>query len=133
MDSRIGQKECLSCKKLRLFSDFYSSKYATCRFCILVRRAIVRRDLKKEVLSHYSNGDSPQCSCCKESIIEFLSIDHIGGGGKTHRADVSGGSGGINFYRWLKKNAFPTGYQVLCHNCNQAIGAFGSCPHQHNT
>lgn len=31
---------------------------------------------------------------------------------------------------WAIKNDFPDVFQVLCHNCNQAIGYYGSCPHK---
>jgi len=32
-------------------------------------------------------------------------------------------------YVWLKRNYFPTGFQLLCHNCNLAKGFYGKCPH----
>jgi hypothetical protein len=32
-------------------------------------------------------------------------------------------------YLWLKRNNYPTGFRVLCHNCNLAIGFYGYCPH----
>ncbi len=82
---------------------------------------------KLEVLGHYSNG-VPVCSCCGEPEIVFLSIDHINGGGTKHRKELLGQ--GKNFYRWLKINGYPSGYRVLCHNCNQAYGHYGFCPHQ---
>jgi hypothetical protein len=49
-------------------------------------------------------------------------------GGNKHRRQI-GGCG--YFYRWLRKNGFPPGFQVLCYNCNQgkALGG-GVCPHQ---
>ena len=31
---------------------------------------------------------------------------------------------------WLKRNDYPPGFQVLCHNCNWAKHALGRCPHQ---
>ena len=40
---------------------------------------------------------------------------------------------GASFYRWLKQNRFPPGLQVLCHNCNLAKSAYGSCPHTRKT
>jgi hypothetical protein len=76
-------------------------------------------------LAIYSEG-IPRCSCCGESIVEFLSIDHIEGGGNKLRK-VQGGSGG--FYNWLIKNGFPEGFRVLCFNCNSSIGFYGYCPH----
>jgi len=35
----------------------------------------------------------------------------------------------MKMYRWLKKQGYPKGYQVLCFNCNFA-SAWGVCPHQ---
>ena len=63
------------------------------------------------------------CACCGESRYEFLSIDHINGGGRQHRKTVT------KTCRWLVKQGFPKGYRVLCHNCNQALGFYGLCPH----
>jgi hypothetical protein len=80
-------------------------------------------NLHLEVIKHY--GD--KCMCCGETIKEFLCIDHINGGGCKHRKEIGGGS---YFYVWLKKNNYPDGFQVLCHNCNQAKSAYGECPHK---
>lgn len=76
-----------------------------------------------EVLSHYSEGKLV-CECCDEMTIEFLSIDHINGRGKDDNMT------GYKLYSWLIRNSFPPGYRVLCHNCNQALGYYGYCPHQ---
>ena len=88
----------------------------------------VRRDYWKEyrlkVLSHYSNGDK-KCACCGEGAYEFLSIDHINGGGSQHRKSL----GSKYIYSWLIKQSYPPGYQVLCHNCNMAKSFYGACPH----
>tara|TARA_Y100000590_G_C15462856_1_gene917155 strand:- start:56 stop:880 length:825 start_codon:yes stop_codon:yes gene_type:complete len=70
-------------------------------------------ELKKEVLSHYSKNMS--CANCNESELEFLAIDHIHG---RNSVGHSRNFGSTTIYRWLKKQAFPSGYQVLCHNCN---------------
>ena len=90
------------------------------------QREGVRR-LKAEVLCHYSGG-LLKCACCGDSHIEFLGIDHVDGGGTKHRIEL--GHGGGVLYRWLKRNGYPTGYRVLCINCNNAIGLFGYCPHE---
>lgn len=79
--------------------------------------------IKREVLAHY--GDS-RCACCGETRLEFLTIDHIFGGGRQHRQSQRIG----NMCVWLKKHNFPEGYQVLCMNCNFAKGRFGRCPHE---
>ena len=85
-----------------------------------------RKKLRLEVLIHYG-GSPPKCACCGEIIIEFLGIDHVHGGGNKHRKQTVRGAG---FYLWLKKNGFPKGYQVLCHDCNLSKGFYGYCPHQ---
>ena len=84
-----------------------------------------RLKLRKEVLVAYGNI----CACCGEDRIEFLSIDHINGGGNKERKKLKL-SGGVSFYQYLRKNNFPKGYRVLCHNCNMARGLYGYCPHE---
>lgn len=74
----------------------------------------------------YYGGKPPMCNCCKEDIYEFLSIDHINGGGKKHRDKIKR----HQLYDWLVNNNFPDGFQVLCFNCNFAKGHFGECPHK---
>lgn len=83
--------------------------------------------IRIEVLSAYSKG-KPQCACCSEETLEFLCIDHINGGGMAHLKQLN--RRGISFYVWLKKNNYPKGFQVLCHNCNLAKGFYSVCPHQ---
>ena len=82
--------------------------------------------IREKVLRHYS-GDVPFCQCCGENHMEFLGIDHINGGGSDFRKRNSGGA---QIYGWLKKNNYPPGFRVLCHNCNMSIGFYGNCPHQ---
>jgi hypothetical protein len=71
------------------------------------------------------------CKCCPEdrpdrAVLEFLSIDHMNNDGAAHRRLIGSG----NIYRWLKKNNYPSGFQVLCHGCNLAKAFYGICPHQ---
>jgi hypothetical protein len=68
--------------------------------------------LRLEVLTHYSNG-SLKCAVCGDDHLEFLGIDHINGGGNKHRIEIK-----TLFYKWLKVNNYPAGFQVLCSNCN---------------
>jgi len=83
--------------------------------------------VRLEVLTHYSGG-TPQCACCEESRLEFLCIDHIDGGGAKHRKAIK--TVGVGFYYWLRRNNYPSGYRVLCHNCNMSRGIYGYCPHE---
>lgn len=91
--------------------------------------------VKNEVLSHYSkklsNSDFPCCNCCGEhDFLIFLTIDHI-----TNRKNVTHekGLGGQKMYQYLRKIGYPTGYQVLCYNCNSAKSDSGICPHERSS
>jgi hypothetical protein len=70
-----------------------------------------------------------KCVCCEETEVKFLTIDHIDDNGAAHRRSI--GSGGSRLYRWLRKHNFPSGFQVMCLNCN--LGRYrnnGVCPHK---
>jgi hypothetical protein len=80
---------------------------------------------KQKVLSYY--GD--RCLCCGESEPLFLTIDHIENDGAAHRKRA-GFTSHHNIYGWLVRNKFPSGFQVLCMNCNQGKHRNGGvCPH----
>ena len=81
--------------------------------------------LRSDVLEAY--GD--ECACCGENEPKFLSIDHPNNDGAEHRRRI-GVNSGFHFYLWLRREGFPEGFQVLCHNCNQAKGSYGQCPHE---
>jgi hypothetical protein len=78
-----------------------------------------------QVLFHYSGG-LLKCACCGENTYEFLSLDHVRGGGTAHRKQL----GTRYILSYLIQAGFPSGYQVLCHNCNQAKGFYLKCPHK---
>ena len=107
--------------------DCQKSYYAKRRHLYLPKKResgrTTSRALRMEILQHYS-GIFPCCACCEENRIEFLSVDHINGGGSKHKREVK------DLYRWMKKNNFPEGFRILCHNCNQSRGAYGYCPHE---
>lgn len=81
--------------------------------------------LRLRVLKNYSGAEKPFCQCCGESYLEFLSLDHIHGGGRKQKKEI-----GNHLYKWVEKNNYPEGFRVLCHNCNQSLGAYGYCPHK---
>lgn len=67
-----------------------------------------------------------RCNCCGEKHEEFLTLDHINNNGAEHRREVKGGS----IYHYILTHGFcASDYQVLCWNCNAAIGFLGYCPH----
>lgn len=72
--------------------------------------------IKIETFLHYSNNEL-KCNKCEERRLAALTIDHINGDGRKHRKSLKL-SGGKKFYRWLRKQNYPSDYQVLCSNCN---------------
>lgn len=89
------------------------------------RRKLELQTLKKEVFQAYGG----KCSCCGEPQIDFLAIDHKDGGGTQARKKNS--LWGRRMYFWLKKNNYPSGFQVLCHNCNWSVHLHGgTCIHK---
>ena len=123
----VGCAVCSKCKEEKPVSEFAIAKERKCGHACSCKACDAKRhrQLKIEVMTHYT-GETPRCQCCGEMTIEFLAMDHINGGGRKHYQAIKWGT----IYRWLKKNGYPDGFQVLCNNCNMAKGMFGACPHQ---
>ena len=124
-------KKCNKCKKNKPVDDFYwRSNYgiphphSPCKDCHNEDSRKRNKKYRYDALMYYSNGKL-KCDCCGENIYEFLAIDHIKGGGNKHRKKMT-----EMIYTFLRRNNYPDGYRVLCHNCNQAIGYYGKCPHK---
>jgi len=111
--------ECYKCrkKKVKIFKRD--------RNIVLGKAKKYRQIIKQQTIRAYGG----KCACCGVSEIEFLTIDHINGGGEKHRASI-GKVGGSPFYRWLKNNDYPKGFRVLCWNCNLSFGLYNYCPHR---
>lgn len=67
--------------------------------------------LKTKVFSNYCDNEII-CKHCGESDMQVLNLDHIDGGGRKQQKKVGG------VYGYVVRNNFPSGYQVLCQNCN---------------
>jgi hypothetical protein len=90
------------------------------------RQRQARLETKIAVFEKYGG---PVCACCGEACVYFLSVDHIFNDGAAHRKQLKE-TGCKSLYAWLKKNNYPSGFQVLCMNCN--MGKYlngGVCPH----
>jgi hypothetical protein len=103
---------CNQCNLIRWYAD-HKTEY-------LAKRVAQNRQHREDALKHYGGV----CACCGESRYEFLAIDHINGGGTQHHKQIR-----TPIVRWLRKNNYPEGFRVLCHNCNQSLGQYGYCPH----
>ena len=113
--SRSDAKRCHICKLT----------YRRKRDGTLERRA-KRNARHKEIRQKAFDGYGGKCSCCGENKFEFLAIDHVNGGGREERKKLST----RQIADKVINNGFPKDYRVLCHNCNQAIGWYGICPHE---
>jgi hypothetical protein len=93
----------------------------------------LERDLRYLVLQTYSkrlsNSEIPCCKCCHlNSHIAFLAVDHIAGKKQMDsepelkKLGYSSKFQSWVLLRWLKRNNFPEGFQILCHSCNHAKG-----------
>src|ERR1700722_1404427 len=128
----VENKYCAGCKQTLSCDQFHYSDTNTdglrrlCKICTYQENKITGQLIRLEVLIHYSSNP-PKCACCSEDKLEFLSLDHLHGGGHKHRLNDPSA---IKLDTWLKRNDFPDGYQVLCMNCNCSIGLRGYCPHQ---
>lgn len=141
-DEFIAAGLCSSCGKPK------EPEYAWCADCRLKNRArrrslkgrdpkiynqkrrAERQKIKRRVFEAYGGC---KCSCCGETHMEFLSMDHINNDGADHREALTGSrNNGSTLYGWLIRNNFPAGFRVLCFNCNFALGHFGYCPHKEN-
>jgi hypothetical protein len=81
------------------------------------------RARRKKVIENYGNA----CQCCGESIYEFLTIDHVNGGGTKERETF----GVTSLISKIIRENYPDDYRVLCYNCNcsQAYSKDRICPH----
>lgn len=85
-----------------------------------------RNALRDEVYEAYGGYI---CACCGETERAFLSFDHINNDGSSHKRE-HGIKTGEQLHRWLKRNNYPPGFQVLCMNCNWGKrNNNGVCPH----
>lgn len=107
-----------------------------CQSCWTTTYYATRKDQKKATdfagckklkLAAFNAYGGPHCACCGETLPAGLTIDHVKGNGNTMRKEQGYG---YAFYRWLKRNNYPPGYQVLCATCNMAKGTGDHCPHR---
>lgn len=121
-----GQRICRVCNRERNRREWAEGSPVRDKKLETARESAKRRARRDRQAALDAYGR--ECQCCGESNEVFLAVDHVDGGGNEHRR--SAGIGGSSaFYRWLRVNGYPDGFQVLCHNCNYAKHALGVCPH----
>jgi hypothetical protein len=149
--AREEMKWCTVCDQEKLRSEFHKAKghsdglQSRCKECQVevtrqyraahpehvkrLRDEHARR-YRHEVKQRAMDGYGGKCSCCGETELAFLTLDHINNDGAAHRKEL-GYAGGQSFYHWVIKNDFPSLLQVLCWNCNEGRRFNdGVCPHR---
>jgi len=102
--------------------------YQRNKAAVIARTSERNRQTKLKVLTALGG----KCACCGEATPEFLTLDHINGDGAEHRKRLTGHAraSSVRIYREvLRMGCPPDQFQVLCWNCNCAIGLWGFCPH----
>jgi hypothetical protein len=104
----------------------YSAQYRQDNLAVNRKKTNDYRFLNKEAaINMYSNGDAV-CKWCGHGDLDVLCLDHVNNDGckeRTVRASRTGklfmvSCGGDKLYNHLRKHDYPSGYQVLCANCN---------------
>jgi hypothetical protein len=116
---RDGGK-CLKCNR------FVEPGSVHCKTCLANQRKYSAAVRHAAIMAY--GGYRCACPGCTETTPEFLHIDHTNNDGAAHRRETKG-TRGLGLYFWLKKNNYPSGFQVLCANCNHAKAIYGYCPH----
>ena len=126
-----GKSECYICKRSYSKSYYNLNKekesargrlyYNRNKERISHRQKKWFRKLKIDVLTAYGS----YCLCCGEQEPVFLTIEHPNKDGSKERKEIGLGT---TFYCYLRRENYPSGYEVLCYNCNRAT-YLGICPH----
>lgn len=84
--------------------------------------------IRREFFAIFGN----KCCCCEISTLEFLTDDHINGGGSAYRA--AAGKTGVNYIKTLLKlprEALLREHRAACFNCNRSFMYHaGQCIHK---
>ncbi len=93
------------------------------------RKAANRVKIKKSRLELLMAYGGLSCSCrhsngpCGPKPLEHLALDHM-----NKRVRKKYPQTGWAICSPLRKAGWPSGFRVLCHNCNMALGFYGKCP-----
>ena len=120
-----GQTRCISCRnRQRKYRQEHLEDHKTYMKEYHSKEDVIRRneygrirarEIRVEVLQAYGG----KCVQCGENRFPCLEMDHINNDGAQHRKEmkINGGSNALT--QWLKRNNFPSGFQILCGNCHR--------------
>jgi len=115
-------KEAARRRALRKYRRIRKDPKATRRILDNTKNWAKRRKLA--IIAAYGG----KCTCCGEKEEVFLTIEHVGGGGKKHREEC--GNSTRVYIDILKRGCPKDKYTVLCMNCNFATRFNKPCPHK---
>jgi hypothetical protein len=143
----VDEKHCRHCGETKSVSEFYQSirmengtprlyLSSWCKRCTNAnsrerdardpwseaRKRERERALRRKVLAAYGH----MCGCCGEERAEFLALHHVNHDGAEQRRLLGQGN---HVSWWAVRNDFPDTLELLCHNCNEALGLYRHCPH----
>ena len=122
--TRKPKRGCISCGHC-IKRDFRNYKARQADYQ-RVREISFKAKWKEPVYQAYGGY---RCNCCGQEGEKFLTIDHVNNDGTEHRKEI--GKSSWHLFKWLTRNNFPPGFQVLCWNCNMGKRVNrGTCPHK---
>ena len=105
--------------------SFVDRGFKACRRCDAKDRSDRLLKLRHKVID-YLGG---KCACCGINNYNYLSIDHVNGGGIKDRDKYNKWSKYLKSILEFSKEEVDEKYQLLCYNCNCTKGFYGKCPH----
>ena len=122
----VGEWETIVTEQLQLLLDTKLYQASTkIHYCVFAYENNAYKKFVNLVIQH-DPLNKIQIIRHEENKFEFLALDHVNGGGREERKTRSTQQIALTAIR----EGFPDTYRVLCHNCNQAIGWYGKCPHE---
>jgi hypothetical protein len=123
-----SHKNCKSCAERANAAEKQRMTNPNVHKRTLLRLKIWKDNLRQQMITGYGG----KCTCCGETIPEFLTLDHKKNDGALCRRRDKHKSYGPTLYLRLIKEGFPKKkFQLHCWNCNCAKGIFGGvCPHK---
>lgn len=140
--TRVNTKGCSRCSCVLGLDEFHRDKsssdgrYKYCKTCqnsyyrklyadkkLAISNSDIRRykgRLRKVTALTIVCGGRPKCfyhstlNCCKDPYnIDYLTLDHLEGGGLKHRREI-GCAGGTRFYSWVNMNKEKAKDLLVC-------------------
>lgn len=111
---------CDGCGSHKPVAEFYGHR-TICRSCYSTINRLAHRRRREKIIKKYGG----KCECCGEDRSEFLTVDHVNGGGNKEKRRL----GVSRLIVRLANCPRLDGYRLLCQNCNSSLAFFGYCPH----